>query len=126
MSTLVSEIQDGLSALQTFYQNRANYILSGGTPENHEAIGANLNFENLQTYSVDSSPSGRGFTVGLSSEIISEYSATVRELGMASQAKSDIYLSIASEATDEVTNYSQNSTYNVAVMRGAPTNGPQV
>lgn len=124
--TLVEEIETGFTALENFYQQRSTYVTTGSGPENHEAIGANLNYENLVTYVQDASTRSGAFPVGVSSEVISEFSAMLREIDLASQSKSALYASIAAEATQDASIYAQSSVYNVSVVRGSPTSGPQV
>lgn len=126
MTTLVQEIEEGHAALSSFYAQRSTYITSGGTPENYEALPNAVAFENLRTYSYDSALKGAGYSVGISNEVIAEYSALTREIDLGIQSKSALYDSIAAECEQEASLYTMSATYNTAIVQGAPTSGPRV
>lgn len=121
--TLIEECRSGLDAIRDFYEAQATYLTSGGTPPDPVSTLGELPYENLLTFSYSASQETGDYSVGLSSELVAEFSALTREIEMASATKASLYTDAASESLQEADIYAQSSGYHAGVLGGARTTG---
>lgn len=125
MSTIISECEDGYALLGAYFKAVGTELASSGPYADPSTLSSTLPFDQLLTFAYSGTTSQADFGLGYALNVISEFSAIQRELGMASMNKTQLLLAASSEAQEEATYLDQNSSYIVGVLKGASTSGTQ-
>lgn len=120
-----TEISNAVTALKTFYEDEAAYIVSGGVPPVPGALPAALIFVELLTFSATQAEQGSGYAIGAAQEMISTDVAIIRELSMATTRKFEIYENYAGQCEEEASFINQSGAFYAGVLKGNPTSGSQ-
>lgn len=125
MATAVDQCKAGFNALKDYFKALKDYYLSGSTPAVQTGLVEALDFEEILSFAVNSVRDNTDFSVGAAVETVQHFAALKRELEMASERKSSIYLSASTEHGTEEVFYGQNASFMSSVINGASTSGSQ-
>jgi hypothetical protein len=121
----VTEVVNVMSAIKTFYQNHSNYVAGTGVLPSYNTLIPSMDCPDLITYCVTQAIKGSRFEIGIAQEVVFTSQATLREIDMISDSKSNIYTSYSGECSREVLFFNQSESFYVGVLNGSPTWGSQ-
>lgn len=121
----ITEITTGFDALINFIKAQETYLLSGGTPPDPRLLYLSLEYPELLTYCTSQVIEGAGYEIGVAQEAIATIAASLREIGMASKNKTEIYIGLPPGLSKEQIFYSQSKDFYIGVLKGNPTSGSQ-
>lgn len=121
--TALTENDTFFEALATFFKDRAEYLLTGGSPPSLSGVTGSLSYPELLSYLNNNLSRPSTFSLGAAEESLFTMAAIRREIDMAVLSKGSIYGDISSVEGDDSNYYASLGSFLSGVLSGSSTNG---
>jgi hypothetical protein len=121
--SVLSEITDNYSAINSYYKDLAASIASGSNPPSIDDLLSALDNAELITFCNNLAEGSPGFQVGAAQDAALEVYSIQREIQLATQTKAQILSNCQSNNVDQAQFYDEQGAFYLGILKGAPTSG---